>query len=1015
MRRFEFKKKWIALFLCLSLMLSLIVILSTVNILADDTPTLSPYETIFTDDSGNQITKAIFPLGPQPPVKSVADIPDVHKAGSINSLSDVPAFDWSYGCSATSAAMLFGYYDRTGYSDFYTGPTNGGVCPLDNSVWGQTVYPSVTCGESPINATHQGIDGRVATGHVDDYWIDSGEDGPDPYFGNWAEHTADCAGDYMGTNQWRYSNTDGSTSFYWYTNGDPLPDYTGCEPGDRDGCHGMRLFAESRGYTVLTNFTQMIQGQGSNPALGFTYANFQAEIDAGRPVLIQVTGHTMLGYGYDTSSNLIYIHDTWDYSNHTMTWGGYYEGLLHKAVTVIHLATAPSPTYSIDVTAPNGSESWNANSTQTITWTSSGVTGNVRIDVSRDGGSTWSTIFASTPDDHSQNWVVTGPPTTTAKIKITSLNNHAIYDESDDDFTIVQSITVTAPNGGETWNYNATQTANWTSVGIKTSDKVKIEISRNGTGGPWTTIVASATNTGSKTWKVTGPGTTLARIRVSMVSDATVTDTSDADFTINPPTITLTSPVGGETWDYNTTHAITWTAAGWASSDKVKIELSRNSGSTWTTIVASATNTGSRVWKVTGPGTSQARIKVSMVTDPTVTDESAGDFTIEPPHIFLDIPDAGSITWDYNTTQTITWHTTGFASSDKVKIELSRDSGSNWTTIVASASNTGSKTWKVTSPGTPNARIRVSMVTDPSVNDMSANDFTIEPPHIFLDSPVGGETWDYNTSQTITWHTTGFASSDKVKIEISRDGGVTWATLFASLSNTGSRIWKVTGPGTALARIRVSMVSDATVTDTSDANFNINPPTITLMTPNGGTECDYNDSLTIGWTWTGFASKDKVKIDISRDGGVTWATLFASLSNTGSKIWKVTGPNTTQARIRVSMVSDATVNDTSDADFTIKLPTLTVTSPTDPNDWIINSTHAITWTSTGIPTSQKVKIEISRDGGSTWTTIIASTPNDGTHNWKVTGAATTDVIIRITSVTYPTIYDDSDPFDISTS
>jgi hypothetical protein len=341
MTTLSFKKRWLSLILCLSLLITLASSMVPTTVFAEST---SLYETIITDDSGNQITKAIFPLGPRHTRATLATIPDVHIAGVINSLSGVPAFDWSYGCSATSAAMLFGYYDRTGYSNIYTGPTNGGVCPLDNSVWGHTTYPSVTCGECPINATHQGIDGRATTGHVDDYWIDLDATGPDPYVGHWAEHTPDCAGDYMGTNQWKYSNTDGSTSFYWYTSGNPLYDYTGCEPGDRDGCHGMRLFAESRGYTVLTNFTQMIKGQGSNPDLGFTFADFQAEIDAGRPVLIQVTGHTMIGYGYDTASNTIYIHDTWDYSDHTMPWGGTYSGLHHRAVTVIRLQASPPPT-----------------------------------------------------------------------------------------------------------------------------------------------------------------------------------------------------------------------------------------------------------------------------------------------------------------------------------------------------------------------------------------------------------------------------------------------------------------------------------------------------------------------------------------------------------------------------------------------------------------------------------------------------------------------------------------------
>ena len=228
----------------------------------------------------------------------------------------------------------------------YTGPTNGGVMPMDNSVWGHTTYPSVTCGECPLSATHNGVDGRTTRGHVDDYWVDYGSFS-DPYYGNWAEHGyAECTADFMGTNQYHnWQNTDGSTRFVYYTDGSPTYDYTLCEgwtPPIRDGCHGMRLFVESRGYNVLQNYNQYIYGYEGN-TLGFSFEQFKAEIDAGRPVLIQVTDHTMLGYGYNTAGSKVYIHDTWDHSDHEMTWGGTYSGLQHYAVTVIHLTGGIPP------------------------------------------------------------------------------------------------------------------------------------------------------------------------------------------------------------------------------------------------------------------------------------------------------------------------------------------------------------------------------------------------------------------------------------------------------------------------------------------------------------------------------------------------------------------------------------------------------------------------------------------------------------------------------------------------
>ena len=267
-------------------------------------------------------------------------------------LGEVPTSEWTYGCTATSAAMLFGYYDRTGFENMYTGPTNGGVCPLTDLGQGVPTNPRYPIsGSCHIVATEKGLDGVTEKAHVDDYWISNGSSGPDPWEGNWNEHTwALCTADFIGTNQWKWDfssypsvdgtidcNTDGSTLFWYYTDGSKMYDWT---PGPQYGTpdtscsHGVRLFAESRGYMVEMNYNQLTDNQHSN---GFSLAEFQMEIDNNRPVLIHVEGHTMVGVGYQTSSDVIYIHDTWDNNVHSMTWGGSYSGMDLKAVTVLHL------------------------------------------------------------------------------------------------------------------------------------------------------------------------------------------------------------------------------------------------------------------------------------------------------------------------------------------------------------------------------------------------------------------------------------------------------------------------------------------------------------------------------------------------------------------------------------------------------------------------------------------------------------------------------------------------------
>jgi len=325
------------------------------------TRALSSYESL----SGNdEIEMMLINSPPTPPVNVSHTIANVgHLTASAVVLNDVPTSEWTYGCTATSAGMLFGYYDRTGYPNMYTGPTNGGVCPLTDL--GQGISTPIP-GSCYIIATENGLDGISSNAHVDDYWISYGSAGPDPWEGNWPEHTWGlCTADFLGTNQWKWDyssypgtdgyidhNGDGTTVIWTANDGSKLYDWY---PGSAYGippiscCHGMRLFAESRGYSVDTNYNQLTDNQHPN---GFTFNEFQAEIDAGYPVLIHVIGHTMVGIGYDTATNSIYIHNTWDNNVHSMSWGGSYAGMDLYAVTVIHLA-APTE-YSLTISSTSG-------------------------------------------------------------------------------------------------------------------------------------------------------------------------------------------------------------------------------------------------------------------------------------------------------------------------------------------------------------------------------------------------------------------------------------------------------------------------------------------------------------------------------------------------------------------------------------------------------------------------------------------------------------------------------------
>lgn len=286
---------------------------------------------IVTAPDGKKLRQYIINGPPAPPPgllrKSAASLPAPDRAAGINTLS-VPAYRWAFGCSAVSGAMIAGYYDRSGWDEIYTGPTNGGVIPLGNSPWPDwTDGYGATYASCPLVASSNGLDGRTTHGSIDDYWVQYLGGDPDPYMGNWDQHAwGDAIGDYMKTSQYAYNNVDGSTTFYtWSEGAEPL--YCGMMEWyyiNNDGTQGIKQFYEAKGYVVADCYNQPTDNFYPG---GFSFEQYKTEIDAGRPVMLNLEGHSVVGVGYDDSTQTVYLHDTWDNQEHTMTWGGSYAGM----------------------------------------------------------------------------------------------------------------------------------------------------------------------------------------------------------------------------------------------------------------------------------------------------------------------------------------------------------------------------------------------------------------------------------------------------------------------------------------------------------------------------------------------------------------------------------------------------------------------------------------------------------------------------------------------------------------
>ena len=105
-------------------------------------------------------------------------------------------------------------------------------------------------------------------------------------------------------------------------------------------------------------------------------------------------------------------------------------------VVTVNAAAGP-----FTVTAPNTAVSYVGGATQTITWDVAGTTSNgvncsnVDLLISTDGGTTWSTLLAATPNDGNQAVTIPNTAGTQNRIMIKG-TNHIFFDVSNTNFTI---------------------------------------------------------------------------------------------------------------------------------------------------------------------------------------------------------------------------------------------------------------------------------------------------------------------------------------------------------------------------------------------------------------------------------------------------------------------------------------------------------------------------------------------------------------------------------------------------
>lgn len=263
---------------------------------------------------------------------------------TLTSLTGVTVPDawYNHGCSPTSAGMMLGFYDLGGYEGLsYINLIGGGEAE-------ESTYAEGDSGDIDTRL-NQAI---ASPEHINDFCPGDPLDA-NPSEGLEGDDVANprppseynCIADFAGTSQdqWGLGN--------YYTKTVPA----GSLESIRNFANSPTLvtgiddYVKWRGYDV----DGMLSGTWGTDNLGdiygpdydyFSFTDFKREIRSGRPVIVNVTGHSMLGYGYDDSNEgeVIYVDDTWSNDGDqmirgAMDWNGDYMGMTLMSITTVHL------------------------------------------------------------------------------------------------------------------------------------------------------------------------------------------------------------------------------------------------------------------------------------------------------------------------------------------------------------------------------------------------------------------------------------------------------------------------------------------------------------------------------------------------------------------------------------------------------------------------------------------------------------------------------------------------------
>ena len=373
------------------------------------------------------------------------------------------------------------------------------------------------------------------------------------------------------------------------------------------------------------------------------------------------------------------------------------------------------------------------------------------------------------------------------------LGSAAEIDDRDPQWTpstapVTKCLLVISPNGGEDWQLGTPRTIRWNGGD---SSAIDIDYSPDA-GATWKPIATRVdASAGSDTWIIPQDASPLSLIRITDSTHPEISDISDQVFNVTPAYVRLLSPNGGEKWETQTMHTISWKSTG---VEKISIDYSTDDGINWMPIadgVSAASD--SLVWSAPFIHSETCRIRIRSA-DPPLVSISGNPFAIVQSSIVLHSPQNGDIL-ESGSVEYITWKAT--PGVDSVRVEYSADDGNSWNLLGTADADSSTYRWNIPSTAVSQAHVRVSWIAHPEVfadtgafsivstapwatysNGNSVVNIGVQGDYVWCGTSGGLERWDKRDMSCRKFTAAdGLNDGDRyTSVSVSPDGGVCCST-----------------------------------------------------------------------------------------------------------------------------------------------------------------------------------------------------------------------------------------------